>query len=65
MSNFSIFSLRVKKNLVGSESTRVKGWSASYLLRAKRKLWLRRVTAHLYLDGVAFIAKQAMRGWAN
>jgi len=28
-SDFSIFSLRVKKNLVGSESTRVEGGSAS------------------------------------
>jgi len=32
------FSLRVKKNLVGSESTRVEGRSASYLLRVKSKL---------------------------
>jgi len=39
-SNFSIFSLRVKKKLlrVGSESTQVKARSASYLLRVKSKL---------------------------
>jgi len=39
-SNFQFFSLRVKKKLlwVGSESTRVKAGSASYLLRVKSKL---------------------------
>jgi len=42
MSNFLIFSLRgQKKSLqVGLESTRVKGGSASYLLRVKSKLGL-------------------------
>jgi len=38
MSNFSIFALRVKKNLFGSESTWVGGGLASYLLRVKSKL---------------------------
>jgi len=40
MSIFQFFSLRVKKKLlrVGSESTRVKAGSASYLLRVKSKL---------------------------
>jgi len=40
MSNFSIFfPLEKKKSLrVGSKSIRVKGWSASYLLRVKSKL---------------------------
>jgi len=48
-SNFSNFSLRVKKKLlrVGSESTRVKAGSASYLLRVKSKLGSGRVRAHL------------------
>jgi len=40
MSNFSIFSLRVQKKSLrfGSESTRVEGGSASYLLWVKSKL---------------------------
>jgi len=40
MSNLSIFSSSGQKNSlrVGSESTRVKGGSASYLLRVKSKL---------------------------
>jgi len=40
MSNISIFSLWVKKNLFGSESTQVEAGSASYLLRVKSKLGL-------------------------
>jgi len=39
-SNFSIFSLRIKKShWVGSKSTWVKGRSVSYLLQVKSKLW--------------------------
>jgi len=47
-SNFSIFFSSGQKNYlrVGSESTRVKGKSASYLLRVKSKLGLGWVRAH-------------------
>jgi len=50
MSNFSIvFPSGQKKSLqVGSESTRVKAGSASYLLRVKSKPGSGRVRAHLY-----------------
>jgi len=50
MSNFSIFSPSGQKKLlqVGSERTRVKAGSASYLLRVKSKLGSGRVKAHLY-----------------
>jgi len=44
---FHIFSLRV-----GSESTRVKGGSASYVLRLKSKLESGRVRAHLYKTSI-------------
>jgi len=49
MSNFSIFFPSGQKKLlrVGSESTRVKAGSASYLLRVKSKLGSGRVRAHL------------------
>jgi len=49
MSNFSIFlpSGQKKSLRVGSESTRVKAGSASYLLRVKSKLGSGRVKAHL------------------
>jgi len=42
MSNFQLFSLRIKKKLlrVGSESTRVEAGLASYLLQVKSKLML-------------------------
>jgi len=46
-SKFSIFSLRIKKNRFGSESTRVKAGSASYLLRFKSKLGSGQVKVHL------------------
>jgi len=48
MSKFSIFSLWLKKSLrIGSESTRVKAGSASYLPRVKSKLGSGQVKAHL------------------
>jgi len=44
---YQFFTLRIKKNLFGSESTRDEGGSASYLLRVKSKLGSGRVRAHL------------------
>jgi len=50
MSSFSIFFSSDQKNCFGSESTRAKAGSASYLLRVKGKLGSGRVKAHLYFQ---------------